>query len=194
MLELYLDYMDKRITKCKAAWLEFYRSYNGSFGRIAAKIKERDARTGSMNPDDYQDPLCTDLLALLVYSKMSNELLEFIQDDLKDTDKLGTLNDKIHDQLQSIIEEIGDKVLPAMKQTMAILTGLRANLKAIISIHGEGTPFALGFQLNHLNSCIDNIGRHMCLCETVVAKLGQARRDIQHLLVFLNTHVLKIHY
>ena len=52
-LELYLDYMDKRVTKCKDAWLKFYRTYNGCFGRIAGKIKERDARMGSMNPDDY---------------------------------------------------------------------------------------------------------------------------------------------
>ena len=58
-LELYLDYMDKRVTKCKDAWLKFYRSYNmGTFGRLATKIKERDTRMGSMNPDDYQDPLC----------------------------------------------------------------------------------------------------------------------------------------
>ncbi len=57
-LELYLDYMDKRVTKCKDAWLKFYRTYNGCFGRIATKIKERDARMGSMNPNDYQDPLC----------------------------------------------------------------------------------------------------------------------------------------
>lgn len=50
-----------------------------------------------MNQDDYPDSLCKDLLALLVYSKMSNELLEFIQEDLKDTDKLGLLYEKIHD-------------------------------------------------------------------------------------------------
>ena len=89
--------MDKRVTKCKDAWLKFYRSFNGSLGRIAGKIKERDARAGSMNQDDYPDSLCKDLLALLVYSKMSNELLEFIQEDLKDTDKLGLLYEKIHD-------------------------------------------------------------------------------------------------
>ena len=52
-LELYLDYMDKRVTKCKDGWLKFYRSYQGSFGSLATKIKERDARTGSMNPEDY---------------------------------------------------------------------------------------------------------------------------------------------
>ena len=91
--------MDKRITKCKASWLDFYRTYNGGFGRIAGKIKERYERTGSMNPDDYPVPLCSDLLALLVYSKMSNELLEFLQEDLKDTDRLGVLNDKINEQL-----------------------------------------------------------------------------------------------
>ena len=91
--------MDKRITKCKASWLDFYRTYNGGFGRIAGKIKERYERTGSMNPDDYPGPLCSDLLALLVYSKMSNELLEFLQEDLKDTDRLGVLNDKINEQL-----------------------------------------------------------------------------------------------
>ena len=99
MLELYLDYMDKRVTKCKDAWLKFYRSYNSSFGRIAGKIKEREARTGagSINQDEIQDSLCKDLLALLIYSKMSSELLEFIQEDLKDTDKLGMLYEKIHE-------------------------------------------------------------------------------------------------
>ena len=92
-LELYLDYMDKRVTKCKDAWLKFFRTYHtGTFGRIANKIKERDARRGSMNPDDYQDPLCSDLLALLVYSRISNELFEFLTEDLKDTDRLGTLH------------------------------------------------------------------------------------------------------
>ena len=45
-LELYLDYMDKRVTKCKDAWLKFFRTYQGSFGRISNKIKERDARIG----------------------------------------------------------------------------------------------------------------------------------------------------
>ena len=104
------------------------------------------------------------------------------------------LNEKINDQLQTIIDEICDQVQPAMKQTVSILTSLRAKLKAVISIHGEGTPFALGFQLSNLNSIIDNMARHMCLCETVVSKLRQSKRDIQNVLIFLNTHVLKIHY
>ena len=100
LLELYLDYVDKRVTKCKASWLEFYRSFkDNSFGRVAAKMKDRDTRTGSMNPDDYQDSLCTDLLSLLVYSKMSNELLDFIQNDLKDTDKLSKLHENTNSSL-----------------------------------------------------------------------------------------------
>ena len=87
---------------------------------------------------------------------------------------------------------MNDNVLPAIKQTLAILTGLRAKLKAIISTHGA--PFALGFQLTHLNNIIENMANHLLLCETIVSKLCVAKRDIQNLLVFLNMHVLKIHY
>ena len=51
-----------------------------------------------MNPNDYvETALCNDLLALLVHSKMSAELLEFIQDDLKDTNILASLNEKLDD-------------------------------------------------------------------------------------------------
>ena len=57
-LELYLDFMDKTVTRSKNEWLKFYRSYFGTFSRLANKIKDRDTRVGSMNPDDYQDPLC----------------------------------------------------------------------------------------------------------------------------------------
>ena len=78
LLELYLEYIDKRVTKCKDPWLKFYRQFQGTFNRVTVNIKEREARMGSMNPDDYTNPLCTDLLALLVHSKMSSELLEFI--------------------------------------------------------------------------------------------------------------------
>ena len=38
------------------------------------------------------------------------------------------------------------------------------------------------------------MANHLLLCETVVSKLSVAKRDIQNLLVFLNMHVLKIHY
>lgn len=164
--------MDKRVTKCKDAWLKFYRTYNqGTFGRIANKIKERDARMGSMNPDDYQDPLCSDLLSLILYSRMSNELLEFLQEDLKDSDRLGTLNDKLEENLQSIIDEFNERILPALKKTLGIVLGLRAKLKATISIHGKDSPFTLGFKLEHLNSIVEYLEKHTLLCETVVSKL-----------------------
>lgn len=68
-----------------------------------------------MNPDDYQDPLCQDLLALLIYGRMSNELLVFLTEDLKDTDRLGVLNEKLDDHLKSIIDEFSDHILPALK-------------------------------------------------------------------------------
>ena len=125
---------------------------------------------------------------------MSNELLEFIQEDLKDTDKLGNLNEKIEEHLQSIIDEFSDHIIPAIKQTIGIMTGLRANLKAIVSIHGESSPFTLGFQLGNLTTLVDNMGKHLCLCETVVIKLSRAKLELQQLLIFLNFHVLKIHY
>ena len=53
LLQLYLEFVDKRVTKCKDSWLKFYRHFNGFFSRLADKIKQREARTGSMNPDDY---------------------------------------------------------------------------------------------------------------------------------------------
>lgn len=106
LLELYFEYADKRVTKCKDPWLKFYRHFNGFFSRLAEKIKQREARMGSMNPDDYHDPLCTDLLSLLVHSKMSPELLEFIQEELRDTNVLASINEKVTDNLQSIIDEI----------------------------------------------------------------------------------------
>ena len=46
---------------------------------------------------------------------MSNELLEFLQEDLKDTDRLGVLNEKLDENLQSIIDEFNDHILPAIK-------------------------------------------------------------------------------
>ena len=82
---------------------------------------------------------------MLVYSKISNELLEFLQEDLKDTDRIGVLNEKLDENLQSIIDEFTDHIVPALKQTMAIVSLLRAKLKAIMSIHGEESHFTLGF-------------------------------------------------
>ena len=108
LLELYLEYIDKRVTKCKDPWLKFYKQYQGTFNNVASKIKDREARMGSMNQEDYVNPLCTDLLALLIHSKMSSELLEFIQDDLKDTNILASIHEKVNENLQSIIDEILD--------------------------------------------------------------------------------------
>lgn len=133
---------------------------------------------GSMNPDDYQDPLCQDLLALLIYGRMSNELLVFLTEDLKDTDRLGVLNEKLDDHLKSIIDEFSDHILPALKQTLAILLSLRAKLKAVVSINGENSPFTLGFRLEHLNAIVNYLEQHMLLCETVVSKLVQAKQEI----------------
>ena len=84
--------------------------------------------------------------------------------------------------------------MPSLKTTIAILTGLRANLKSVISIQGEGSPSTLGFQLSNLNTIIDNMTKHVCLCKTVIAKLTQSKSDIEQLLIFLNVHVLKLHY
>jgi len=84
--------------------------------------------------------------------------------------------------------------LPALKQTLAIVLGLRAKLKAIVSIHGDSTPFALGFKLEHLNQVVDYLEQHTLLCETVVSKLLQAKREIQQMLVYFNSTVIKIHY
>ena len=174
------------MTKCKDPWLKFYKQYLGTFYSVAAKIKDREARMGSMNQEDYVHPLSTDLLALLIHSKMSSELLEFIQDDLKDTNILASINEKVNENLQSIVDEIQDHIYPALKQTIAILCELRANLKAIIAIHGEDSPFTLGFKLIHLSTVIECMASQMTLAETVVAKLVRAKKELQALLVFLN--------
>ena len=85
--------------------------------------------------------------------------------------------------------------MPALKTTLAIVTALRANLKAIICVEGgEGTPSSLGFQLSTLNTIIQNMTNHISLCQTIVCKLTRAKSDIEQLLIFLNVHVLKLHY
>ncbi len=55
------------------------------------------------------------------------------------------MNEKLNDNLQSIIDEVQDHIYPALKQTIAILCELRANLKAVVAIHGEDSPFTLSF-------------------------------------------------
>lgn len=97
---------------------------------------------------------------------------------MKDTDRLGTLNEKLDENLQSIIDEFNDHILPAIKKTLAIVLGLRAKLKAAISIHDEDSPFTLGFKLDHLNTIVDYLENHTLLCETVLSKLTQAKREI----------------
>ena len=57
--------------------------------------------------------------------------------------------------MQSIIEELRERIEPAVKQALAILSELRAQLKAVICLHGEDSPYTLGFQLSHMNSLID---------------------------------------
>ena len=105
---------------------------------------------------------------MLVYSKMSPELQEFLTDELKDTDKLSNLNDMLDKEVQSIIDEFSEHVIPAIKTTIGILSSLRAKLKATISLHGQGSPECLGMQLNNMNTLVDLLGRHHCLCETLV--------------------------
>ena len=48
-----------------------------------------------------------------------------------------------------------ERIEPAAKKSLAILSKLRANLKAIISIHGEDSPYTLGFKLANVNALID---------------------------------------
>ena len=46
LLELYIEFIEKRITKCKDAWLKFYRGFSANMGHIADKIKARLAKSG----------------------------------------------------------------------------------------------------------------------------------------------------
>ena len=67
---------------------------------------------------------------------MTEELLKFITDDLHDTEILARLNVHCQEHLQTMIDEIRERIEPAVKQALAILSELRASLKAVICIHG----------------------------------------------------------
>ena len=86
---------------------------------------------------------------------MTEELYNFITDDLHDTEILSRLSVNCEDQLQTVIEEMRERIEPAAKKSLAILSELRANLKAIISINGEDSPYTLGFKLANFNALID---------------------------------------
>ena len=86
---------------------------------------------------------------------MTEELYNFITDDLHDTEILSRLSVGSGEQLQSVMEEMRERIEPALKKMLSIASELRANLKAVISINGEGSPYALGFKLSHINSLID---------------------------------------
>ena len=201
ILEKYYEFIDKRVAKCKEAWMKFFRPYKANMGELADKIKAREERlSGAHNSgynsmvDESSNPLCTDLFALLRQSKMTEELLNFITDDLHDTEILARLNVHCQEHMQTIIEEIRERIEPAVKQTLAILSELRAKLKAVICIHGEDSPYTLGFQLNHINSLFDHMSNELYLCDAMVVQLSNAKREIKNMLVFFNSQVLKIYY
>ena len=136
VLEKYYEFIDKRVAKCKEAWMKFYRPYKANMGELSDKIKSREERLHNnqhnsgynsfADDSSFVNPLCTDLFALLRQSKMTEELLNFITDDLHDTEILARLSVHCSDHMQTIIEEVRDRIEPAVKQTIAILSELRA--------------------------------------------------------------------
>ena len=99
ILEKYYEFIDKRVAKCKEAWMKFFRPYKANMCELAEKIKAREERLSITHnsgynsmTDESSNPLCTDLFALLRQSKMTEELLNFITDDLHDTEILARLN------------------------------------------------------------------------------------------------------
>ena len=87
-----------------------------------------------------------------------------------------------------------ERIEPAAKKALAILSELRANFKAIVCIHGEDSPYTLGFKLQHLNQLIEFTSKKLYLCDAMVVHLSNTKKEIKNMLVYFNSQVLKIHF
>ena len=86
-----------------------------------------------------------------------------------------------------------ERIEPAAKMALAILSELRANFKAIVCIHGEDSPYTLGFKLHHLNQLIDFTSKKLYLCDAMVVHLSNTIHGlIRKKLKFLNLKPLKL--
>ena len=55
ILEKYYEFIDKRVAKCKEAWLKFYRPYKANMCELSDKIRTREERllSGQHNHSGY---------------------------------------------------------------------------------------------------------------------------------------------
>ena len=44
ILEKYLEFIDKRVAKCKETWMKFFRPFKANFAELQGRIKAREDR------------------------------------------------------------------------------------------------------------------------------------------------------
>ena len=44
ILEKYFEFIDKRLAKCKEAWMKFFRPFKANFAELQGRIKSREDR------------------------------------------------------------------------------------------------------------------------------------------------------
>ena len=83
---------------------------------LSEKIQERQARHRSSATSVYQkeNPICSELVAFLSHSNLSDELYNFIVGELTNTNILASLSDNCQIQLLLIQDDVHGKIIPAL--------------------------------------------------------------------------------
>ena len=135
-----------------------------------------------------------ELLQFINFSKLSPELLEYIQNELRDTNILASCFEKSQDSIQNIISEISERINPTLNKVLSLASALRGQLKAASAIYGPQSLKLVGFSICNLDSLIELSSKFLNFFDSLIIRLAECMKNTRDLLVFLNSLVLKIHY
>lgn len=190
-LDYHIGYLDRQIAAAKREWMKFAGKFNANLRVLTDKIVERQARHRSSATSQHQreNPLCTELIAFVAHSQLSEELYQFIVSELTNTNILASLAEGCQVQLTIIQDDVTANMLPVVSHLAFTLHDLRSRISAKTSV---GAPM-LGFDSEVLQSLIDAAHAFKLHLEAFVTDLVKAKRELRNLFVFLNNQALKIH-
>lgn len=97
----YYEYLDKRFDRCKIEFMKFYAKYRANIPILEEKIQERLRRSHEQS-FDTANLMSKELLEFVVHTSLTPELLSFLEDELTNTNILGSLSENLDAQLNAV--------------------------------------------------------------------------------------------
>jgi len=143
-------------------------------------------------PGQKRGQICEDLADLIVKGRMSPVTLKFFTEELFGLKTLQRLDENSQLVLANILEEVTDKIAPAVERTLLLLAEVRGLVRARQLQFGPSSHMCLGLSESIIQKLVDFMEYYFHQVQVLAFDVAEAKVNVRNMLVYFNSLTLKL--